>query len=225
MIKLHEISFSYDKTAILNSFSYEFLPGRFYGIFGANGCGKSTLFKLMTGELKPDNGMVSPVYKEVMERAKNIAFMEQQSPEMIPLTVRETVELGRYPGQRSRSTFSFEPILEQLNLLPLAERPYNKLSGGEKQRVMLARVLAQDTPILLLDEPFSSLDFGNQNLFYRILKELAQQGKCVIMITHDIFVSAEYLDEALFLKNGSLFRHGAPEEIFSKELFTEVYHH
>lgn len=225
MIKLNEISFSYGRNQILNRFSCEFHPGRFYGIFGANGSGKSTLLKLITGELHPDNGTVLPVYNDVMERAKNIAFMEQQSPDMIPLTVRETVELGRYPWVRTNKDFSLDPVLEQLNLLELSERPYTKLSGGEKQRVMLARILAQETPILLLDEPFSSLDFGNQHHFYRILKSLALQGKCVVMITHDIFVSAEYLDEALFLKNGSLFRHGTPEEIFSKELFAEVYHH
>ena len=223
MIKLDGISFSYGNMQVLDQFSYEFSAGRFYGIFGANGSGKSTLLKLITGELVPDSGTVSPVYKNVMDRARNIAFMEQAYPEIIPLTVKETIELGRYPWYRCREDFSLESILEQLNLKALADRPYNKLSGGEKQRVMLARVLAQNTPVLLLDEPFSSLDFGNQHHFYRILKTLAQQGKCVIMITHDVFISADYLDEALFLKEGTLFRHGIPGKIFSKELFSEVY--
>ena len=223
MIKLQNVDYSYGTELVLNSFSYEFSAGGFYGIFGSNGCGKSTLLKLITGELKPDSGNVSPVYKTVHERAKNIAFMEQQCPEQIPLSVREVIELGRYPWRKTGGNFSLEPILEQLNLTALQDRFYNKLSGGEKQRVMLARVLAQDTPILLLDEPFSSLDVGRQHHFYSLLKSLAESGKCVIMVSHDVFVSRKYLDTALFLKDGKLYCDGKPGIIFNDDLFNEIY--
>ena len=223
MIELNNLSFSYRKTPVLSDISYQFQPGRFYGIFGANGCGKSTLLKMITGELSPDSGSVQPCFSNAEDRARQISFMEQQFPGIIPLTAREIVELGFYPWRHSGDNPDIEPILEKLNLISLQDRPYDQLSGGEKQRVMLGRVLAQNTPVLLLDEPFSSLDIGNQHHFYRILQDLADGGKCVIMVTHDVFVSAEYLDEALFLKDGKIFSYGTPEEIFSKELFSRIY--
>lgn len=223
MIELNRIQFSYGAASVLNEFSYQFSAGKFYGVFGANGSGKSTLLKLITGELKPGNGMVSPCYKTTEERARMIGFMEQQCPELIPLTVRDVVELGRYPWRKSGRSFPLEPVMERLNLISLQNRIYSTLSGGEKQRVMLARVLVQDTPVLLLDEPFSSLDIGNQHHFYGVLKEQARAGKCVIMVTHDVFVSGAYLDEALFLKDGFLERYGEPEKIFSESLFREIY--
>lgn len=223
MIDLKKIHFSYEKVPVLKDFSCHFSPGRFYGIFGANGCGKSTLLKLITGELIPDSGTVTPEFSDVAERARKIGFMEQQSPDRIPMDVREVVELGRYPWRKIKADFSIDQVLEQLNLVSLQNRSYNQLSGGEKQRVMLARVLAQDTPILLLDEPFSSLDIGNQHHFYRILKDFATGGKCVIMVTHDVFVSAEFLDEALFLKNGELICHGTPGEIFTPSRLSDIY--
>lgn len=223
MIDLQNISFSYGKRQVLQGITYRFEPGKFYGIFGANGCGKSTLLKLITGEYKSFSGRVFPVFKNTGERAKQLAFMEQQLPETIPLTAKEVVELGRYPWRKSGVVYSVDKIMEELDLLELQDTPYTFLSGGEKQRVMLARVFAQQTEILLLDEPFSSFDIGNQHIFYRILKKFARQGKCIIMVTHDIFVSGKYLDKAIFLRNGSVYCHGAPGEIFSEKLFHEIY--
>lgn len=223
MIKLEQISFSYGKTPVLQDFSFSFEPGRFYGIFGKNGCGKSTLMKLITGELTPSDGTVLPRFRSPLERAQMLAFMEQQYPERIPLTVQETVELGTYPWRRKSNAFSVEEILNQLDLLELRHRCYSTLSGGEKQRVMLARILAQQTPILLLDEPFSSFDYGNQHHFYRILKEIARQGKCVVMVTHDVFVSREYLDTALLLKDGVLFQSGSPGDCLTEKNLKEIY--
>ena len=223
MIELNNICFSYDSKQVLDHFTYRFEPGRFYGIFGANGSGKSTLLKIITGELEAEFGNVVPKHHTLLERAQNLSFMEQQVPESIPLSVREVAALGRYPWRKNGKNFSCDSVLESLELLPLQDRLYSKLSGGEKQRVMLARALVQETPVLLLDEPFSSMDMGNQHRFYRILKQLSSQGKCIIMVTHDVFVSKTYLDEALFLKNGALFCHGAPEEIFSDDLFSTIY--
>lgn len=223
MIKLENLSFSYRENSVLQNFSFSFEPGQFYGIFGKNGSGKSTLMKLITGELAPSDGAVSPRFRSPMDRARTIAFMEQQYPERIPLTVQETVELGNYPWRNKSDSFSVEPILKQLDLLELRNRCYSTLSGGEKQRVMLARILAQQTPVLLLDEPFSSFDYGNQHHFYGILKETARQGKCVVMITHDVFVSREYLDTALLLKDGVLFHSGTPADCLTEKNLEEIY--
>ena len=223
MIDLQNISFSYGKRKILKDFTFHFHFGKFYGIFGANGCGKSTLLKLITGELKPAEGSVAPLFRDPMDRAKHIGFMEQQVPAAIPLMVRDIVELGRYPWRKSGEVFSVDPVLDRLNLTGLQKRIYSGLSGGEKQRVMLARALVQQTPVLLLDEPFSSFDMGNQRSFYRVLKELADNGTCVIMVTHDVFLSKDFLDEILFLKNGELHCHGSPENVFHPDVFQQIY--
>ncbi len=215
MIELKNVCFSYSPgNPVLEGISIRFNAGAFYGIFGPNGCGKSTLLKLITGELVPDSGSISPRWNDPLERACRLAMVEQEIPGRIPLTVREVVALGRYPWMRRRKVSSdIEEILNELQLTPLAEKPYSRLSGGERQRTMLARAVAQDTPILLLDEPASSLDIGFQHEFYRLLRRLADRGKCIVMISHDLFIAPHYLDEALLLKDGMLFARGTPAQV------------
>ena len=215
MIELKNVCFSYSPgNPVLEGISIRFNAGAFYGIFGPNGCGKSTLLKLITGELAPDSGSISPRWNDPLERACRLTMVEQEIPGRIPLTVREVVALGRYPWMRRRKVSSdIEEILNELQLTPLAEKPYSRLSGGERQRTMLARAVAQDTPILLLDEPASSLDIGFQHEFYRLLRRLADRGKCIVMISHDLFIAPHYLDEALLLKDGMLFARGTPAQV------------
>ncbi len=225
MIELKNVSFSYSPgNPVLKGISACFEPGGFYGIFGPNGCGKSTLLKLITGELVPDSGSISPRWNDSLERARRLAVVEQEIPVHIPLTVREVVALGRYPWRRLEGTsIDIQEILEELRLAPLAEKPYSHLSGGERQRTMLARAVAQDTPILLLDEPASSLDIGFQHEFYRRLRRFARKGKCIVMISHDLFIAPHYLDEALLLKGGAIFAGGAPTEVISPENLHTVF--
>ena len=186
--------------------------------------GKSTLLKLITGELSPDSGTVLPHWSDPLERACRLAMVEQEIPGRIPLTVREVVALGRYPWMRRRKVSSdIEEILNELQLVPLAEKPYSHLSGGERQRTMLARAVAQDTPILLLDEPASSLDIGFQHEFYRLLRRFARKGKCIVMISHDLFIAPHYLDDALLLKEGTLFAGGTPTEVITTENLHRVF--
>lgn len=208
MIELKNVSFSYSPgNPVLKGISACFESGVFYGIFGPNGCGKSTLLKLITGELVPDSGSISPRWNDPLERACRLAMVEQEIPRRIPLTVREVVALGCYPWvKRGNMSSDVEVILNELQLAPLAEKPFSHLSGGERQRTMLARSVAQDTPILLLDEPASSLDIGFQHEFYRLLRRFARKGKCIVMISHDLFIAPHYLDEALLLKGGDNFR-------------------
>lgn len=225
MIELVDVSFSYPARApVLNRISTHFEAGKFYGIFGPNGCGKSTMLKLITGELKPASGKVTPEWTEPLERARNLAVVEQEVPSRIPLTIREIVTLGRYPWERLELNLELiGHALKMLHLSDLAGVPYSKLSGGERQRVMLARAVAQETPILLLDEPASSLDIGFQHNFYRILRDLAKKGKCVIMVSHDLFIAPEYLDEILMLKNGRIVQHGTPQKMTETETLRMVF--
>lgn len=225
MIELKNVSFSYSPgNPVLDGISIHFNAGTFYGIFGPNGCGKSTLLKLITGELVPDSGSISPRWNDPLARACRLAMVEQEIPGRIPLTVREIVALGRYPWMRRRKVSSdIEAILNELQLVPLAGKPYSHLSGGERQRTMLARAVAQDTPILLLDEPASSLDIGFQHEFYRLLRRFARKGKCIVMISHDLFIAPHYLDEALLLKEGTIFAEGTPAQVVSPENLHAVF--
>ena len=226
MIRCKELFYSYDgKNFAVEKVSCAFEPGRFYGIFGPNGSGKSTLLKLLTGELYPTSGAVSPCWNHILDRAKNIALVEQQIPPSLPLTVAEVSALGSYPWCRSQEACAekVKQVLEELELMPLAKRSFNALSGGERQRVMLARALVQETPILCLDEPGSSLDIGFQHTLCRILKNLAAQGKCVIMVSHDLFLAPEYLDAMLLMKQGQIIGCGSPEKLKEPGVLKEVF--
>ena len=226
MLECKDVEFSYNgKEKVLDKVTLAFEAGKFYGIYGPNGSGKSTLLKVLTGELKSSAGSVSPNWRTFLERAQHVALVEQQILQSIPLTVAETASLGSYPWERSARPGGEEVkgVLETLELLPLANRPFDALSGGEKQRVMLARALVQNTPILCLDEPGSSLDIGFQHTLCRILKKLTEQGKSIIMISHDLFAAPSYLDWMILLSKGRVAAAGTPGELKEKRAVREVF--
>jgi ABC-type cobalamin/Fe3+-siderophores transport system ATPase subunit len=223
--ELQQIEFSHlhGKSKTLNKVSAIFASGHFHGLFGPNGSGKSTLLKIISGELKPDKGSCQPQFTAA-KRARRLSLVEQELPPRIPLTVREIVTLGRYPWRRhSGNSDQVESALAALFLLPFAERSYDQLSGGEKQRVMLARAIAQDTEILLLDEPASALDLKYQIEFYRLLQKLAQQGRCIIMASQDLFLAPQFLDNMILLKNGSVAAEGKPADVLTSNNIRQVF--
>ncbi len=223
--ELQQIEFSHAgaERKTLNNISTIFESGRLYGLFGPNGSGKSTLLKIITGELQPHKGSCQPQFS-AESRARILSLVEQELPPRIPLKVREVVTLGRYPWRGlSENPVLVESALETLSLLPFAERSYDQLSGGERQRVMLARAIAQDTEFLLLDEPASSLDLKHQIAFYCFLQKLARQGRCVIMVSQDLFLAPQYLDWMLLLKEGELAAEGKPAEILTSDMIKRVF--
>ena len=226
MLECKALSFSYNGAEnVLKDITLSFAAGRFYGIFGPNGSGKSTLLKLLTGELKSRSGTVSPRWESPLIRARNIALVEQQIPASLPLTVEETAALGRFPWEKRNDACheKVTQVLEELELSAFRKRPFNALSGGERQRVMLARALVQDTPILCLDEPGSSLDIGFQHSLCRILKRLAEQGKCVIMVSHDLFSAPSYLDRMILLEKGKVAAEETPEKLKKSPLLRRIF--
>lgn len=226
MIECKSLSFSYDgRKKVIDNVTCSFEPGKFYGIFGPNGSGKSTLLKLLTGELRPSQGEVLPRWRNVLERSRNIALVEQQIPASLPLTVAEVAALGRYPWSRNAAECreKVESVLEELELSAFKMRSFNALSGGERQRVMLARALVQETPILCLDEPGSSLDIGFQHILCRILKKLAGEGKCVIMVSHDLFLAPGYLDAMVLMKDGGIVAQETPEKLKDSSCLKKVF--
>jgi iron complex transport system ATP-binding protein len=226
MLECRHLDFSYDgKEKVLSDISCSFEKGVFYGIYGANGSGKSTLLKLLTGELKSTSGSVSPGWRSVLERARQVALVEQQIPASLPLSVSEVAALGSYPREWTLEGIRGKvgEVLAMLELERFSDRPFNSLSGGEKQRVMLARALVQDTPVLCLDEPGSSLDIGFQHTLCRLLKKLAAQGKCVIMVSHDLFSAPSYLDRMIFLEKGRIVWKGEGEKLRDLSLLKELF--
>ena len=225
MIELHDINYAYRKRPpALRGVNANFAAGKLHGLYGPNGCGKSTLLKIITGELTPDSGQAKPKFGSPLERARRLALVEQNTPTALPLTVREVVALGRYPWRRDAApTEIVSQVLAWLQLAPLADCRYAQISGGEQQRVMLARALAQDTEILLLDEPSSALDFGHQQNFYQLLRQLAEQGRCVIMVTHDLFQAPQFLHQAWLMNKGQIIAAGNPEKVLEKNNLNLVY--
>ncbi|MBE6366858.1 MAG: ABC transporter ATP-binding protein [Lentisphaerae bacterium] len=216
-LQIKELSFAYhqNRQPVLRNISCTFEPGRFYGIFGANGSGKSSLLKLAAGELDAQ-GTVELEGKNIAsftprEKALLLAVSAQENELVLPFKVRECIRLGRYVHGDDGNAM-VEKLLSEWNVRHLAERPFAELSGGEQQRIKLLRVLAQDTCYLLLDEPAASLDWSRQLELYEKLQHLSHtENRCVIMVCHDLYIAPGFIDEMLLLKNGELLYSGLPE--------------
>ena len=239
MLRTENIIFSVGKKQILKNVSASFLPGEFNMILGPNGSGKSSFLKIFSGEINKYQGTVLYDDKKIKELrkeelAKRRAVMSQQAELGFPLLVEEVVMMGRYPH------FTFNPnkkdlticheVIERMNLVELKERNYLTLSGGEKQRVQYARVLAQiwEKPIdgfryLFLDEPLNSLDISYQHEFLQVAVELVKDHTVLIAVMHDINLAAHYADNLFFFKEGELVVHGKPKDILTENIIEKVF--
>lgn len=240
-IKVEQASYAYaaaDKTAptfTLGPVTFEAAPRELVAILGPNASGKSTLLKMMAGLIKPLSGRVEVSGEEVSEldpraRAQKIALVAQESELLFPLRVWEYVLQGRYPyGRRLRFESDQDLLLagnalSQVGADALRERWMETLSGGEKQRVILARALAQQPTLLLLDEPTQHLDIGGKVELLRRLQKLALESKyTVIVVTHELNLAAEFSDRIVLLHKGKPLRAGSPAEVYQREVLEEVF--
>ena len=228
-IKAKNLGFSYGRQAILKDISFDIESGDFIAIAGPNGSGKSTLIKLLCGLLKADGGSVqidSRNIKRYSEKklAKKIAVVHQEFVPGFDFTVAETVAMARtvYMGtlgfESDEDKAFIDEALRLTDTLEFASRPINQLSGGERQRVFIARAIAQDTDILLLDEPTSFLDLKHQVGIYDLLKKMQKEkGKTIICVTHDINLPNRYCEQSLLLGADQQWEFGNTEEVFSSE--------
>jgi len=204
-------------------------------ILGPNASGKSTLLRLISGTAKPLSGRIELDGKETSRmdlrtRAQRIAVVQQETPMMYPSNAGDFVLQGRHPYGRSLRLASDTDIaiargaLEQVGAEHLARRPMSELSGGEKQRIVLARALAQQPRLILLDEPTLHLDIGAQvNLLDR-LRHLALENRyTVVVVTHELALAAEFADQVVLLQQGRCLRVGAPAEVYQRELLEQVF--
>jgi cobalamin transport system ATP-binding protein len=240
-LKVEQASYAYaatDRSApkfTLGPASFEAQQRELLAILGPNASGKSTMLKLLAGLLKPLSGRIEVDGAEVSEldlkvRAQKIALVAQESELLFPLRVWEYVLQGRYPyGRRLRFESDEDCLLAgnalaQVSADALRDRWMDQLSGGEKQRVILARALAQQPSLLLLDEPTQHLDIGGKVELLRRLRRLADENRyTVIVVTHELNLAAEFSDRIVLLHKGKCPRIGTPAEVYERELLEEVF--
>jgi iron complex transport system ATP-binding protein len=235
MITVKNLSCGYGSMRILDSVSFEVRKGEHLGIIGPNGSGKTTLLKAITKLIKPESGAVIIDGKDVKkwgvkELSRKLAVVSQNAQDG-HLTVEEFVLLGRIPYyKRFQFIESQKDIdisnhcMEMTGTLKFKDRNMTELSGGEKQLVFIARALAQEPEIILLDEPLTHLDISHQVRVLDIVKTLiTQKGLTSITVMHDLNLASEYCDRLLLLNNGGVCRIGPPSEVLTYQAIEEVY--
>ncbi|MEN6390958.1 MAG: ABC transporter ATP-binding protein [Syntrophomonas sp.] len=235
LLKLLDVSCSYGSWPVLKGINFAVGQGEIMGIVGPNGSGKSTLLRTMSRVLPPRQGTVMlqdrDLYKiEARQVAGQLAFVAQESGNDFPFTVEDTVMMGRIPHlkrfQREglRDQEVVDKALHLTDAYHLTGRLITELSGGEKQRIIIARALAQEPRVLFLDEPTSFLDINYQIEIMELLNRLRRdQGLTVIMVVHDLNLASHYCDSILVLKEGAVYAAGHPAQVLSADLIQEVY--
>ena len=235
IVKTEDLWGGYVANTVIRGVSLEINKGDFLGIIGPNGSGKSTLMKLMTRVLSPDKGRTLLEGRDVQELklkdlAQKIAFVPQDTFISFPFTVEETVLLGRIPHlgrlqfETKKDFLAAEKAMELTDTASLKDKYIDELSAGERQRVFIARALAQEPSLLFLDEPTSHLDIGHQIQMLDLLKRLNDKnGMTVFLVLHDLNLASEYCDRIILLENGRIFKQGGPKEVLTYQNIETVY--
>jgi iron complex transport system ATP-binding protein len=235
MIRISGVHFRYDRTPVLADVTLAVESGTLCGLFGPNGSGKTTLFRCCLGLLRPDRGQILLNGKDIAslspaETARIAAYVPQETRIPFPFKVKEVVLMGRTPHMGSaflslpeKDRTAVHHALEMVDILELAESRYDQLSGGQRQLVLIARAIAQHTPVLVLDEPTSALDFDNQVRIWRILGELTTQGITVLACSHDPNHISWFCDRVVMLNQGKVVADGNPESTINESTIGNVY--
>jgi len=235
MIHIENISAGYSGEKTLKNISFNIDRKDFFGIIGKNGAGKSTLLKVLCNLIKPYSGNIYINYKNIncfskREFATTVSFLPQYVDTSLSFTAFEFIMFGRYPYMNmfkipSNNDYSVvKGVMDFLQIANLAQRKINELSGGEKQRILIAQVLVQETNIIIFDEPTSHLDIGNQNDILEILRDLNENyNKIIILTLHDLNIAGEFCNKLALMENGSICRYGTPEEVLNYVDIERVY--
>ena len=232
MMEVKNLSYHYKGCSeVLKNVSFQMEPGKFLAILGNNGVGKSTLLKCFNHILKPDSGEVILDGENLLklpgrEVAKKVAFVSQSVPNT-QMTVHDVVMLGRRPYMKWGFTEEDHGIvhdaMHRLDVEDMRGRFLNQLSGGEKQKVMIARALAQQPKALLLDEPTSALDIQNQYQVLKMVREICHKDNMIaVVVIHDLNLALRFCDRFLLLKDGEVYRHG-DRSVLDSDALKEVY--
>jgi len=234
-LNISRVFFSYLDGFALRDISLTVAPGERVGILGPNGSGKTTLLRLASGVLRPSRGEIRLGELDLRrlsrrEVAQRVAVVPQHLHMPFAFTVREMVMLGRTPfvkglsGDGAADAGAVERALDLVAVGPLRDRFFNDLSGGERQKVILAMALAQEPKILLLDEPTVHLDINHQVEILEVVKGLNErEGVTVIAVLHDLNLAALYFQRLVLLKEGAVFSQGPPSQVLTEEMVREVF--
>lgn len=235
MIKIENLNWKYEEREILKDININIEKGKFYTILGQNGSGKTTFLKNIVGILENESSQICIDGKNLREYskkdiAKKIALVSQQEDINFNFTVEEVVSMGRNPYIEFLKTESekdkeiIKKAMKIANIEYLSNRYITELSGGEKQRVILARAIAQDTKILILDEPTSNIDIKNQIEILDTIKKLQLDKKItIIAVFHDINIGIRYSDKIIFMKNKTIYKAGSIKDVITEKNIKEVY--
>lgn len=233
MVEITSLSSGYGKSEILHSISFTANRGEITTIIGNNGCGKSTLLKsivgilpILSGDIKINGCSVKEL--SPIEKAKQIAYLPQ-GKNIPDITAGRMVLHGRfpylsYPRKYKKQDFEIaKSAMEQMGISEYSDRQMSELSGGTRQKVYIAMALAQQTPVIIMDEPTAYLDIGQQMKFMQTAKALAKDGKTVILVLHDILLALKLSDRICVMENGTVTKCAAPKEILNSTIIPKLY--
>jgi iron complex transport system ATP-binding protein len=235
MIEANSISYRYLADWALQDVSFQVGKGEFIGVIGPNGSGKTTLLKVLYRLLSPQRGEVlfeRVPLKKMSQRdiAKRIGVVAQETYPVFPFRVIEIVLMGRSPYlghlmfESEKDLEIAKKAMEWTEILPISERPIDELSGGERKRVFIARALAQEPEVILLDEPTANLDIHHQMEFLDLILALnREKGLTILMASHDLNLASEFCDRLILLQKGGIFKMGSPQEVITRENIERVY--
>lgn len=217
---------------VLNGIDLDVQAGEVLSLVGPNGAGKSTLLAALSGDVAPESGYIE-LYEaplrtwSALDIARRQAVLPQAHSVSFPFTVADIVDMGRNPWAgtpaEDRDDELVETAIERCDISHKRQQTFNTLSGGEKARVMLARIIAQDTGLVLLDEPTAALDLRHQEMVGRLVREMADGGRGVLMVVHDLNFAAAYSDQIALLSHGRIESCGAAEDVLTSESIGSVY--
>ena len=235
MIEAKSICFRYHKEWVIDDVSFRLEKGEFIGLIGPNGSGKTTLLKILYRFITSQKGEVlydlTPLRRmKQRDIAKKIAVVSQETYHLFPFRVIEIVLMGRSPylGQaifESKKDLEVaERAMKWTKVLSFSDRSIDELSGGERKRVFIARALAQEPEVILLDEPTANLDIGHQIDFLNLILTLnREKGLTIVMASHDINIASEFCDRLILLHQGRIYKMGAPNQVITEENIKQVY--
>lgn len=229
-LEVHDLTVSYDRRPVLWDIDFEVPKGTLMAIVGPNGAGKSTLIKAIMGLIPPASGWVRIFGRELSESRHRVGYVPQRNSVDwdFPTSVRDVVLMGRYgrlglfrrPRESDRERA--EEAMRQVGIADLASRQISQLSGGQQQRVFLARALAQDADLYLMDEPFVGVDAKTEGAIVELLREMRRRGRTVIVVHHDLGTVRDYFDRLLLL-NLRMVATGPIDEVLTDELLQKTY--
>jgi iron complex transport system ATP-binding protein len=234
-LEINNVRFSYTDTVTIEDITFSVQKGEFIGIIGPNGCGKSTILKNIYRALAPDSGSMmldgeSIALMRYRETALKLAVVGQENDVPFDFLVEEIVAMGRSPHKKLFDPDTVEDArivrhaLEHLGMADMAKRSYRNLSGGEKQRVLIARVIAQESDFLVLDEPTNHLDVSYQlQIFDFVKRRSSEVGVTALAAIHDLNMAALYCDRLYMMKEGRIVLSGTPEEVLTPEVIFSIY--